>query len=129
MAGVAYPRMDQDAVDSLVLQKLLSWARELRVAIPEADDDDFTSLRAARCIQAHLPFKGDATVAACTGPPDGQGHDVDLGPHQAFAASAMGSRGSSDRRSQQDYHQRARPTSRQDGSSTASTVASCTCHA
>ncbi|CAN0173177.1 unnamed protein product [Lampetra planeri] len=50
MAGVAYPHMDQNAMDSLVLQKLLSWARLLRVAMPAADDDDFTSLHAARCI-------------------------------------------------------------------------------
>ncbi|CAM9289293.1 unnamed protein product [Lampetra fluviatilis] len=114
MAGVAYPRMDEDAVDSLVLQQLLSWARELQVAMPAADDDDFTSLCAARCSQAHLQFLGDATVDACVAPPEGQGHDVDSGPRQAFAA--MGGHGStSDRRSQRDYLQRERPTSHQDG--------------
>ncbi|CAN0240262.1 unnamed protein product [Lampetra planeri] len=111
MAGVADHRMDQDIVDSLVLQKLLSWARELRVAMPAADDHDFTSLRAARCIQAHLQFQGDATVAACTGPSEGQGHDVDSGPHQAFTATE-GCGSTSDQRSQRDYHQRDRPTSR-----------------
>ncbi|CAN0374129.1 unnamed protein product [Lampetra planeri] len=63
---------------SLVLQKLLSWVRKLRVAMPAADDDDFTSLCAARCIQAHLQLQEDATVAACAGPLEGQGHDVDL---------------------------------------------------
>ncbi|XP_078739520.1 uncharacterized protein LOC144952918 [Lampetra fluviatilis] len=116
MAKVAYPRMDEDAVESLVLQKLMSLARQLRVAMPTADDDDdFTSLRAARCIQAHLHCDEDTTIAACAGPPDAQAYDVHSGPHQAFAATE--NRGSSNWRSQRDHHQRDRPTSRQDGAS------------
>ncbi|XP_078466775.1 uncharacterized protein LOC144730090 [Lampetra planeri] len=114
MAKVAYPRMDEDAVESLVLQKLMSLARQLRVAMPTADDD-FTSLRAARCIQAHLHCDEDTTIAACAGPPDAQAYDVHSGPHQAFAATE--NRGSSNWRSQRDHHQRDRPTSRQDGAS------------
>ncbi|XP_078476717.1 uncharacterized protein LOC144737738 [Lampetra planeri] len=115
MARVAYPRMDEDAVESLVLQKLMSLARQLRVAMPTADDDDFTSLRAARCIQAHLHCDEDTTIAACAGPPDAQAYDVYSGPHQAFTATQ--NRGSSNWRSQRDHHQRDRPISRQDGAS------------
>ncbi|XP_078728629.1 uncharacterized protein LOC144944377 isoform X2 [Lampetra fluviatilis] len=116
MARDAYPRMDEDAVESLVLQKLMSLARQLRVAMPTADDDnDFTSLRAARCIKAHLHCDEDTTIATCAGPPDAQAYDVHSGPHQAFAA--IESRGSSNWRSQRDHHQQDRPTSRQDEAS------------
>ncbi|CAN0418248.1 unnamed protein product [Lampetra planeri] len=44
MARVAYPRMDEDAVESLVLQKLMSLARQLRVAMQTADDEDGASI-------------------------------------------------------------------------------------
>ncbi|XP_061436491.1 LOW QUALITY PROTEIN: uncharacterized protein LOC133361583 [Lethenteron reissneri] len=60
MAKVAYPRMDEDAVESLVLQKLMSLARQLRVAMPTADDD-FTSLRSLTGYRPHplRPQPGD----------------------------------------------------------------------
>ncbi|CAN0417910.1 unnamed protein product [Lampetra planeri] len=116
MARVAYPRMDEDAVESLVLQKLMSLDSQLRVAMQTADDDDdFMSLSAARCIQTHLHCDEDTTIAACTGPPDAQAYDVLSGPHQAFVATE--NRGSSNLRSQRDHHQRERPISRQDGAS------------
>ncbi|CAM9403418.1 unnamed protein product [Lampetra fluviatilis] len=63
MAMAAYPQMDNEAIDALVLQKLLDLAWELRIVIQTVDDENMCSLRAARSI--HLLLHRDSTIAVC----------------------------------------------------------------
>ncbi|CAM9886419.1 unnamed protein product [Lampetra planeri] len=68
LAQAAYPKMDKDVLDTLVLDRMLGLAQELDVVLPASDDDDLTSLRVARCLQAHLNIKRRSKVVACAGP-------------------------------------------------------------
>ncbi|CAM9504120.1 unnamed protein product [Lampetra planeri] len=64
----AYPRMDKDGLDALVLDRMLGLAQELDIVLPASDDDDLTSLRVARCLQAHLNIKRRSKLVACAEP-------------------------------------------------------------
>ncbi|CAN0088620.1 unnamed protein product [Lampetra planeri] len=65
MARAAFPQMDDEAIDAVVLQKLLELARELRIIIQAVDNDDMCSLRAAKSMHAHLLLQRDSSIAVC----------------------------------------------------------------
>ncbi|CAN0179917.1 unnamed protein product [Lampetra planeri] len=46
--------MEQTTLDSLALERLLSLAQELGVSFPVLEEDDLSSLKVARCNQAHV---------------------------------------------------------------------------
>ncbi|CAM9289074.1 unnamed protein product [Lampetra fluviatilis] len=81
----AYPRMDKEGLDALVLDRMLGLAQELDVALPTTDDDDLTSLRVARSTQTHLIGKRRAKVVACAGPAKEE-LDDEGEPSQAFVS-------------------------------------------
>ncbi|CAM9392334.1 unnamed protein product [Lampetra planeri] len=109
--------MDQEAIDSLVLQKLLSLARELRIVLPVAADNDFSSLHAMRCIHAHLLLQRDSTIAACAGTTNACSSKVDQPPERAFASTSTGGWRSNNYRPREDMHHQERTTPRSGGSS------------
>ncbi|CAN0205434.1 unnamed protein product [Lampetra planeri] len=118
LARAKYPRMDQEGIDSLVLQKLLRLGRELRVVLPAPDDDDFSSLRAARSIHVHLLLQRDATIAACaidTGDSEEDQHSA-----RAFASASTGGWRSSSSQPCEDMRRPERGTPPSDGSSVCS---------
>ncbi|XP_078461913.1 uncharacterized protein LOC144726833 [Lampetra planeri] len=53
LADAAFPRMDEEGQDAMVLEQLLKLAQDLGVPINTADDIDISSLRVATSIQAH----------------------------------------------------------------------------
>ncbi|CAN0283873.1 unnamed protein product [Lampetra fluviatilis] len=65
MARAAYPRMDNEAINTLVLENLLALARELRIVIHTVDGDDMCSLHAAKNIYDHLLLHRESSIAAC----------------------------------------------------------------
>ncbi|CAN0032244.1 unnamed protein product [Lampetra planeri] len=67
LAHAAYPRMEQVALKSVVLERLLSLAQEMNVFLPATEEEDLTSLKVVRCIQAHFNLQWWAEVATCTG--------------------------------------------------------------
>ncbi|CAN0354947.1 unnamed protein product [Lampetra planeri] len=67
LAQAVYPKMDKDSLDTLVLDHMLGLARDLDRVLPASDEDDLTSLKVARCLQAHLHIKRHLTVVACMG--------------------------------------------------------------
>ncbi|CAN0301528.1 unnamed protein product [Lampetra planeri] len=67
LAHATYPRMEQMALDSLSLERLLSLAQEMSVSLPATKEDDLKSLKVARCIQAHFNLQQGPRVAACRG--------------------------------------------------------------
>ncbi|CAN0035699.1 unnamed protein product [Lampetra planeri] len=69
LGQAAYPHMDRVALDSLVLERLLSLPQESSVALSITEEDDLSSLKVARCIQAHLNLQQWPTLAACVGEP------------------------------------------------------------
>ncbi|CAN0441578.1 unnamed protein product [Lampetra planeri] len=81
----AYPRMDKEGLDALVLDGMLGLAKEFDVALPTTDDDDdLTSLRVARSIPTHI-HKCRAKVVACASPAKEESDDEGE-PSQAFAS-------------------------------------------
>ncbi|CAM9426453.1 unnamed protein product [Lampetra fluviatilis] len=72
-AKEAYPHMDRTALDSLAVEMLLSLAQELRVVLTITEDDELTSLKVARWIQAHKNMQQRPKVAAWTGDAETQG--------------------------------------------------------
>ncbi|CAM9646586.1 unnamed protein product [Lampetra planeri] len=86
LAKSAYPGMDHVRRDSLVLERMLMLAQGLKVVMPATGEDDLSSLQVAWCLQAHLDIQQRATVAACTGPPEGSGAPEDVEPLQACAS-------------------------------------------
>nr|XP_032829550.1 uncharacterized protein LOC116953440 [Petromyzon marinus] len=76
LAKAAFPRIDGEGVDAMVTEKkLLALAQELQIVIVAADDADMCSLRAAKCIHAHLlsrrrpPLVPNGAAAVCAGTP------------------------------------------------------------
>ncbi|CAM9423576.1 unnamed protein product [Lampetra fluviatilis] len=65
----AYSQLDQAALDSLLMEKMLELASEMGVVLPVIDEDAQTSLWAARCLQAHETLRKRTRVAAWTGKP------------------------------------------------------------
>ncbi|XP_061417595.1 uncharacterized protein LOC133348671 isoform X1 [Lethenteron reissneri] len=65
LAQAAYPRMDDVGLDSIVLEKLLLLARELRIAIHVKDEANLSSLGAAHYLHTELLLQRDGQVAAC----------------------------------------------------------------
>ncbi|CAN0287372.1 unnamed protein product [Lampetra planeri] len=87
LARATFPRMDHEAIDAMVLEKLLSLVWELLIDMPAVDDDEFCSLRTARCIQEHLLLQRDTSLAACTTPADTSSSEEEPTHDQAFAAT------------------------------------------
>ncbi|CAM9303202.1 unnamed protein product [Lampetra fluviatilis] len=65
LAQVAYPRMDDVGLDTIVLEKMLLLARELRITIHVKDEANISSLRAAHYLHTELLLQRDGQVAAC----------------------------------------------------------------
>ncbi|CAN0090048.1 unnamed protein product [Lampetra planeri] len=59
--------MEQRALDSLALERLLSLAEEMGVSLAATEEDELTSLKVAQCIQAHFNLQRWPGVAACVG--------------------------------------------------------------
>ncbi|CAM9676094.1 unnamed protein product [Lampetra fluviatilis] len=57
LAKAAFPKMDYAGVDSLVIERLLTLAKDLNIILPATEEDELLSFKAARCIQAHLLLK------------------------------------------------------------------------
>ncbi|CAN0182100.1 unnamed protein product [Lampetra planeri] len=87
LAKAAFPRMDHDGLDSLVLEKLLVLARDFHTIIQAVDDDDLCPLKVARCIQAHLLLQTEKGLVACTTPCD---TPEETEPAQAYALAQGG---------------------------------------
>ncbi|XP_075912293.1 uncharacterized protein LOC142907102 [Petromyzon marinus] len=66
LGQAAYPAMDQEALDTLLQEKLLLLAKDLCVvlSLPDSNnDDDMSSLQIARNIQVNLDLHDEPTVA------------------------------------------------------------------
>ncbi|XP_075908697.1 uncharacterized protein LOC142905656 [Petromyzon marinus] len=66
LAQVAYPAMDEEGWDSLLQEKMLQLAKELKVvlSLPDKDDDDdVSSLLIARNIQVNLDIRDEPAAA------------------------------------------------------------------
>ncbi|CAM9440400.1 unnamed protein product [Lampetra fluviatilis] len=74
LADAAFPRMDEEGQDAMVLEQLLKLAQDLGVPINTADEIDISSLRVATSIQAHEVLQRkqgvvcNAAVASAPGP-------------------------------------------------------------
>ncbi|CAN0398901.1 unnamed protein product [Lampetra planeri] len=74
LADAAFPRMDEEGQDALVLEQLLKLAQDLGVPINTADEIDISSLRVTTSIQAHKVLQRkqavvcNAAVASAPGP-------------------------------------------------------------
>ncbi|XP_075919984.1 uncharacterized protein LOC142922927 [Petromyzon marinus] len=114
MARAGYPRMDDETIDAIVLQKMLELARELRIVIQAVDDDSMCSLRAARCIHAHLLLHTESTIAASASTSEPASRDAEFSPDRAFMATRSTGRRSSDHAGRRNDQQRGRPAPRGD---------------
>ncbi|CAN0222381.1 unnamed protein product [Lampetra planeri] len=65
LAQAAYPRMDDVGLDSIVLEKILLLAPELRIAVHVKDEANLSSLGAAHYLHTELLLQRDGQVAAC----------------------------------------------------------------
>ncbi|CAM9865655.1 unnamed protein product [Lampetra planeri] len=63
--------MDQAALDSLAVERLMALVQELGVVLTIVEEEALTSLRVARCIQAHKKLLQWPRVAALSGDTDG----------------------------------------------------------
>ncbi|XP_078476428.1 uncharacterized protein LOC144737553 isoform X2 [Lampetra planeri] len=73
LAKMAFPRMDEEGVDAMVMEKILLLADELDIVVLAQEDTEMCSLRAARHIHANLLSQrrkaaASHTVAATTLP-------------------------------------------------------------
>ncbi|CAM9860251.1 unnamed protein product [Lampetra planeri] len=66
LAKAAFPRMDHDGIDALDLERLLSLAKDLNTILPAVDDDDLSSLKVTKCIQAPQLLQRHRGLVACT---------------------------------------------------------------
>ncbi|CAM9817450.1 unnamed protein product [Lampetra planeri] len=114
MARAAYPRMDDEAIDALVLQKLLEMARGLRLVIQAVDDEDMCSLRAARSIHAHLMLDQDETITASATTSVPASRDNARSPDRVFSTFSATPQRSPDRTSCRNDWERGRPFPRGD---------------
>ncbi|XP_078725340.1 uncharacterized protein LOC144942381 [Lampetra fluviatilis] len=114
MARAAYPRMDDEAIDALVLQKLLEMARGLRLVIQAVDDEDMCSLRAARSIHAHLMLDQDETITASATTSVPASRDNARSPDRVFSTFSATPQRSPDRTSRRNDWERGRPFPRGD---------------
>ncbi|CAM9659066.1 unnamed protein product [Lampetra fluviatilis] len=65
LADAAFPRMDEEGLDAMVLEQLLKLAQDLGVPINTADEVDICLLRVATSIQAHEVLQRKQVVV-CT---------------------------------------------------------------
>lgn len=114
MAKAAYPRMDEEAIDALVLQKLMEMARGLRLVIQAVDDEDMCSLRAARSIHAHLMLDQDETITASAATSVPASRDNARSPDQVFTTFGVSPQRSPDRSGRRDDRERGRHFPRDD---------------
>ncbi|XP_078476934.1 uncharacterized protein LOC144737926 isoform X1 [Lampetra planeri] len=74
LADAAFPQMDEEGQDAMVLEQLLKLAQDLGIPINTADEIDISSLRVATSIQAHEALQRkqgvvcNAAVASTPGP-------------------------------------------------------------
>ncbi|CAM9364029.1 unnamed protein product [Lampetra planeri] len=64
LAKAAFPKMDHDGLDTLVLEKMLGLAKDLHTVLP-TEDSEVSSLKIARCIQAQQTLQHDRVLVAC----------------------------------------------------------------
>ncbi|CAM9249991.1 unnamed protein product [Lampetra planeri] len=62
LAKAAFPRMDHDGIDTLVLERLLALAKDLNTVLPAIDD--LSSLKVAKYIQAQQIFQRHRRLVA-----------------------------------------------------------------
>ncbi|CAN0429575.1 unnamed protein product [Lampetra fluviatilis] len=119
LADAAFPRMDEEGKDAMVLEQLLKLAQDLGVPINTADEVDICSLRVATSIQAHEVLKRKQGVV-CTAAAVSAPASVVIEPQvvrpreEAFAAARPGdwrSGGRSPLRSTRKLEQPRPPTS------------------
>ncbi|CAN0203549.1 unnamed protein product [Lampetra planeri] len=94
-ADAAFPRMDEEGQDAMVLEQLLKLAPDLGILINTADEVDICSLRVATSIQAHEVLKRKqgvvCTAAAVSAPgPVVTEPQVIRPQEEAFAAARPG---------------------------------------
>ncbi|CAM9861632.1 unnamed protein product [Lampetra planeri] len=109
LARAAYPDPEGAALDSLALERLLSLARELRIALTIAAETHITLLRVAQNIQANLALRQSPGVAACAGVPVPVGAEAPQG-EDVLPALAVGDRrggGAGGRQPEQQWQARA----------------------
>ncbi|CAN0435387.1 unnamed protein product [Lampetra planeri] len=119
LADAAFPRMDEEGQDAMVLEQLLKLAQDLGVPINTADEVDICSLRVATSIQAHEVLKRKQVVvcasAAVPAPAPVDAEPQVIRPREeAFAAARPGdwrSGGRSPLRSTRKLEQPRPPTS------------------
>ncbi|CAN0025857.1 unnamed protein product [Lampetra fluviatilis] len=87
LAKAAFPWMDGEGIDALVLEKLLQLTWELRILIHVVDDEEMCSLRAARNIHAHLQLQRELNLAACSTTTGSCGSPDNTPPKEAFATT------------------------------------------
>ncbi|CAN0422981.1 unnamed protein product [Lampetra fluviatilis] len=117
LARAAFPHMDHEGIDALVLEKLLSLAREMRFVMPAVDEKNVCSLRTARCIQTHLVLQRETSIVACAAPIDAGGPEEEPRHNRVFASTSARSWRSDNRRHQRDSRQQGRASPRQDTAS------------
>ncbi|XP_075930398.1 uncharacterized protein LOC142931033 [Petromyzon marinus] len=87
LAKVAFPQMDYEGINAMVMEKLLALAQELGIVVLAADEADKCSLRVATNIHAHellkrnQPLIAAAYTSECSEPQDAQPSE------EAFAAT------------------------------------------
>ncbi|CAN0421801.1 unnamed protein product [Lampetra planeri] len=86
--------MKQTALDSLALQRLLSLAQELGIALPITEEDHLWSLKVAWCIQVHVNLQWWPVVAACAGIPEDMEEPAPWEPEWVCASFVQGPCGS-----------------------------------
>ncbi|CAN0414212.1 unnamed protein product, partial [Lampetra fluviatilis] len=65
LATIAYPSMDDQGIDALVIHKMLRLPRNLQVVVNAFDDSNLNSLHVARCIQANVILWRDSPAPVC----------------------------------------------------------------
>ncbi|XP_061429556.1 uncharacterized protein LOC133356194 [Lethenteron reissneri] len=95
LADAAFPRMDEEGQDAMVMEQLLTLAQDLGVPINTADEVDICSLRVATSIQAHEVLKQKqavvcASAAVSTPAPVDTDPQVSRPREEAFATARPG---------------------------------------
>ncbi|CAM9890557.1 unnamed protein product [Lampetra fluviatilis] len=112
MARAAYPRMDDEAINADVLQKLLKLARELHIVIQAVDDENVFATGSSEHPRSSAAPPGlnhrrlGFDIGACC-------MDAGLSPDR-FATTRPAGRRSSDHAGRRDDQQRGRPSPRND---------------
>ncbi|CAN0180115.1 unnamed protein product [Lampetra planeri] len=70
LGQAAYPLLNQAALDSLIMDKMLGVAMKMGVVLSVTEEDVQTYLWAARCLEAHENMRRCSRVAAWTWKPN-----------------------------------------------------------